>query len=369
MDIGFSISSAGLLNVLLILSGAVEKKQDKPILSHILFEVSEDKIDLSATDRELECIASVKPLNILKTGSAAVPAKKLIDICRALTVETELNFSFDGGKLVLKAGKSRFCLSTLPAEEFPILKTYDNETKVNVSKRDLLNLFQSTFFCMAQQDVRYFLNGLLIETEADKITSVSTDGHRLALCDIGVTEKLPKIQVIVPRKAISEFIRLLSNNEESAVSFFLSDKNIILRTEGVCLVSRLIDGTFPTYQAAFPKKPDKTIVVDKDALKQSLAKVSVLANEKAKSVKLTLNDNRVLFSARNQEKDEALDEISAVTTGEEISIGLNVSYFLDVLNTLPEGEVCIAFSTPDESILITSQVNTHCRYVIMPIKI
>lgn len=369
MEIQFSVESSVLLPALSLVSGAIEKKQDNPMLSHILFSLQDNRLLLTGTDLELECLAKAEPVNAGHPGKMAVPAKKLMDICRSLPDKTSIDFSLSDGKLLIKIGRSRFSISCLPADEFPALKDYPKEIECSLQRDALLNLLQSCCFSMAQQDVRYYLNGLLIETSGNTIRAVCTDGHRLATSYVTIKGELPNKKIILPRKAVYEFIRLLNGVSDDVISLSFSERNCLLRSEKVMLVTKLVDGAFPNYQAAIPENNDKEIIVQRDDLKQSLSRVSVLANEKAKSIKLTLKDNLVTFTARNQDKDEALDELMAHTSGEECSIGLNVAYLLDVVSNAPDGEIKISFSTAYNSILITSAAAPNANYIIMPVKI
>ncbi len=369
MTVEFSIDSDVLLPAVSLVFGAIEKKQDNPVLSHILFTVEENKLLLRATDLELECLACAEPAQVQQAGQIVVPAKKLMDISKALPDKTCVKFTYQDGKLLIKIGRSRFSISTMSESDFPLLEEHPNELQCRINREALLALLQSSAFSMAQQDVRYYLNGLLIETDQTNIRAVATDGHRLAISHLSVPELLPKKRVIVPRKAVTEFLRFLNGVDDEEVMLSLSSLHFQICSAYIQLSTKLIDGAFPNYQAAIPENNDKTVLVQRDDLKQSLSRVSVLANEKARSIKLTLKDNLVLFTARNQDKDEALDEIMVHTKGEECSIGFNVAYLMDALSNLPEGEVLISFSTPYNSILITSQFAPNCQYIIMPVKI
>lgn len=366
----FTIDSDVLLQPMLLVSGAVERKQTLPVLSNILFTLKEGCLTLDATDTEIEGIAHLTPGEVREEGAVTIPAKKLIDICRTIPDKTPLNFSYKNQKVVLTTGKSRFVLSTLPAEDFPSLDDEVKSIEFHLPTASLLLLLQSTFFSMAQQDVRYYLNGLLFALENEKITAVATDGHRLSLCSIEATESLPDYQCILPRKGVSELIRLLADIEDERVLVSATKNHFYLDTKQFTLITKLIDGKFPSYQRALPVNNDKEIFVNRSELRQALMRVSILANDKVKGVLLSLDEGRFTVSANNQDKEEAVEEVNAKTKVQTaFSIGLNATYLLDALNHIDDETVRLSFSSPSSSMLVQSAENSQAQYIIMPMRI
>lgn len=365
----FSIERDPLLSSLMLVSGAVEKKQTLPILGNVLISVKEKHIKLSATDTELS-LSAVLPLeSISATGDVTVPAKKLIDICRSITEGTLLTFTQKDDKVMLKAGRSRFSLTTLPAQDFPVLVDESKELEFEVETQPLIQLLQATYFAMAQQDVRYYLNGLLVELFGQQINAVSTDGHRLAVGQLNIDNNLPEHKFILPRKGVLELLRLLSDIEDQNVLISVNANHFYLQTQAYDFSSKLIEGRFPNYRRVIPEDNDKAVVLDRDEFKRCLARASILANEKYRAVQLSVKPKTITIMANNQEQEEAIEELEADTEGEPIIIGMNANYLLDILNNVPSGDIKMALSTPTDSILITSPLLPIARYVVMPLKI
>lgn len=365
----FSIQRDPLLSSLLLISGAVEKKQTLPILGNVLLVVKDNQLTLSATDTELS-LSAVIPLSESGTsGEVTVPAKKLIDICRSLNDGTLLTFTQKDDKVMLKAGRSRFSLTTLPAQDFPVLIDESKELEFQVETQPLIQLLQATYFAMAQQDVRYYLNGLLLELLGHQINAVSTDGHRLAVGQLTIDNNLPEHKLILPRKGVLELLKLLSDIEDDNVLISVNQNHFYLQTHTYDFSSKLIEGRFPNYRRVIPEDNDKAVVLDRDEFKRCLVRASILANEKYRAVQLSVSPKTLTIHANNQEQEEAVEELEADTEGDKITIGMNANYLLDVLNNVPAGDIKMALSTPTDSILITSPLLPIARYVIMPLKI
>lgn len=365
----FSIERDALLSSLLLVSGAVEKKQTLPILGNVLISVSDTHLKLSATDTELSLSATIPLDPPHQTAEITVPAKKFIDICRSLNEGTLLELSQKDNRVIIKAGRSRFSLTTLPSEDFPVLVDESKELEFQVERPPFVLLLQATHFSMAQQDVRYYLNGLLLEFLGTQINAVSTDGHRLAIGELNIDNNLPEHKLILPRKGVLELMRLLNDVDDENVLISVNKNHFYLQTKGYDFSSKLIEGRFPNYRRVIPSDNDKSIVMDRDELKRGLMRVSILANEKYRAVQLSIKPKAVTIVANNQEQEEALEEVPANTEGDSMSIGLNASYLLDVLNNVPPGDVKIELSQPTESMLITSPNLPVAKYIIMPLKI
>ena len=360
-----------LLKPLQAVQGVVERRQTLPILANVLLSVSNGRLSVTATDMELELIATIN-VDDATDGDATVPARKLIDICRALPPESSISFQTEDERAVLRAGRSRFTLSTLPAEDYPSFDAVEAETVVKVQQGALKRLIELTQFAMAHQDVRYYLNGLMLEMSADRLRSVATDGHRLAIADLDLTidgMREPR-SVILPRKGVTELVRLLNNSDED-IELRVSANQIKLRLEGIDFTSKLIDGKFPDYERVIPKVDDcdKQIKVDRELLRQSLARASILSNDKYRAIRLSLEPNTLRLVASNPEQEEAEDEVEVDYQGADLEIGFNVSYLIDALAVLPAESALIHLTDASSSCLITADEAQDCQYVVMPMRL
>ena len=366
----FSIERDQLLRPLQLVNGVVERRQTLPILGNVLLTIVSDKLQLTGTDLEVE-LSGIAPLKeSIKDGSVTVPARKLLDICRLLPEASVLEFTHDANRLTLVVGKSRYSLATLPATDFPKVNDASDGTKLTLDAMQLKQLIERTQFAMAQQDVRYYLNGTFWHIEANKMTTVATDGHRLALCKIDLTQNQAiTTKVIVPRKAILELARILASNDEQ-IHIVVSANHIRFIAGDIVLVSKLIEGRFPDYQAIIPKNCQQHLRIDRDLLKTILTRVSILSNEKYRGVRLAIKPEQLRVSASNSEHEEATDEVTADFKGEQIEIGINVNYLLEVLNTVPKGTITLSFLGPDKSVLIEHEADTvETLNIIMPMRL
>lgn len=364
----FTIQREALLKPLQMVLGAVERRQTLPVLSNVLMVVNSQQLSLTATDMEIELIAHVTLDDFAESGSITVPARKLVDICRNLTDHSILEIYLDGEKCHIKAGRSRFSLATLPADEFPNLEDMPGELEFNIKNKDWNKLLQSTYFAMAQQDVRYYLNGMLLELDNGVLRAVATDGHRLAVSTIKLAIESNHQQFIMPRKGVLELMRLLADDEQ-IVAVSVTKNHVRVTANQFTFTSKLIDGRFPDYERVIPKGGTKQIILDKDQLKQTLTRVSVLSSEKFRGVLFLLTDSQLRFSANNPEQEEAEEQIEVDYSGEDLEIGFNVSYILDVLSAVPAGDVRLTLNTPDSSLLIEAITDEQSAYVVMPMRL
>jgi DNA polymerase-3 subunit beta len=348
--------------------GVVERRQTLPILGNVLVNAAKKQVKLTATDLEVELQAQVA-IAVSEPGDITLPARKLLDICRTLPDEAELEISVKNDRAVVKSGKSRFTLSTLPASEFPVIDKLKSVYKIALSQRELLQLIERTSFAMAQQDVRYYLNGLMLESAVGVLRAVATDGHRLALCQITAdTGDVGELQVIVPRKGIQELLRLLEDSD-NAVQLEIGTNHIRITTEELRFTSKLIDGRFPDYQRVIPKNVDKQLLVDRELLRQALTRTSILSNEKYRGIRLDVSKNIIKIQAHNPEQEEAIEEIDVRYDDDNLVVGFNVTYLLDVLNVLDYPEVAIFLNDANSSALIQQPGVGTCRYVVMPMRL
>lgn len=365
----FSVNREVLLKPLLLVSGAVERKSTLPILGNILFDVSGQSLTLTATDLELEMVSYAEVENHGEDGKVTIPARKLLDICKSLPGNSQLTFDAHDETVTISTGRSKYSLSTLSANDFPNIEQWQGDVEFKLLKSELLRLIESTHFSMANQDVRYYLNGMSIETEGNEIRSVATDGHRLAICKIGNDAlSLPSRQVIVPRKGILEIIRLLEPVDEE-IQIFMGSNHIRILDTAFSFTSKLVDGRFPDYRRVLPRNGDKVLTTDKDSLRQVLSRASILSNEKFKGVRLNFEPTELKITANNPEQEQAEELIEIDFPYESLEIGFNVSYVLDVLNAIKDEEVQFTLSDANSSVVIEGKDSGEAIYVVMPMRL
>src|SRR3990167_1610091 len=355
-----------LLTPLLIVSGAVDKKQSMQILANILLKLSNGKLSLTATDLEIEITAHIPCSSVKEDGEVTIPAKKIIDIVKSLEDDAEIILTYQDNVVAIKSGRSKFKLTTLPADNYPSSKYDCSEVEFNINTASLIRLLQSTSFAMALQDVRVYLNGLFLEIDSKFITAVSADGHRMAICRTPCDLSEQHHRLLIPKKGIQEILRLLGSVEAETVLISASKNHFRLVTEQYVFSSKLIEARFPPYNKAIPKDQEKHIVIDRDILKRALSRIIIMSNEKSRAILLQIQANQITLTATNQEHEEGVETLIAVTEGESLDIGLNASYLLEVLNHLGEGSLRLSFDSADSSILVQSLKDEHYLYIIMP---
>lgn len=364
----FKIQREAFLKPLQQIIGVVERRQTLPVLGNILVQADGQGLTLTATDLEVELVAHVA-LETDGSGDTTLPARKLLDICRTLPDGAMLEVQADQERATVRSGRSRFTLATLPAADFPVIDELKGVQVFKLSQKDLKELIDRTHFSMAQQDVRYYLNGLMLELDRKAIRSVATDGHRLAMCELATKTNVAETQqVIVPRKGVQELLRLL-DGEDSEVEIQLGSNHIRVTTPEVRFTSKLIDGRFPDYKRVMPKGGDKQIQADRGELRQALTRTSILSNEKYRGIRLTLDENVLRIQAHNPEQEEAEEELEVQYAAEPLEIGFNVTYLLDALGALPGEDVRILLSDANSSCLIEDGASGHCKYVVMPMRL
>ncbi|MRI33389.1 DNA polymerase III subunit beta [Endozoicomonas sp. OPT23] len=365
----FTINREALLKPLQLVAGVVERRQTLPVLSNVLMVVDGNQLSLTGTDLEVELVGRVTLDDVSEGGEITVPARKLMDICKSLPESAVIEFSQDEQRVKVKAGRSRFTLSTLPANEFPSIEEEAGSLTFTIGQSRLRRLIDRTGFAMAQQDVRYYLNGMLLEVSQNKLRSVATDGHRLAMCaldaDINQSERH---QVIVPRKGILEMARLLTEGDEM-VHITLGANHMRAKTGDFMFTSKLVDGKFPDYDRVVPRGGDKIIISDRQELRQALQRASILSNEKYRGIRLILSDGQLKVMANNPEQEEAEEELNLNYHGESMEIGFNVSYLLDVLSVVSGETVKITLSDPNSSALLEESEDSDSTYVVMPMRL
>ena len=348
--------------------GVVERRQTMPVLANVLLSGRDGRLSITATDLEVELVASSTEVGIVDGGDITVPGRKLLDILRALPEKVSVLLSLEGEKIVVKAGRSRFSLSTLPAAEFPIVEDINAQQSVRVARKELSRLLEKTHFSMAQQDVRYYLNGMLLEIDGDVLRAVATDGHRLALCE-GLLAARGKSsqQVIVPRKGVLELQRILTTEGDAELA--IGTNHIRAQIGDVRFTSKLIDGRFPEYSRVIPAAPASAIKADRDVLRDALQRTSILSNEKYRGIRMTVKRNLLTVQAHNPEQEEAEEEIEVGYDGADLEVGFNVNYLMDALAAIDGVDVELGLTDSNSSCLIRSPGNASSRFVVMPMRL
>ena len=363
----FSLSREAILKPLQLVVGVVERRQTLPILSNVLLSLDGQRLSMTGTDLEVEIVGVTDISEPGEDGDVTVSARKLVVICRSLPDGAKLDFSSSDGKAMIKSGRSKFTLATLPANEFPSVDEGDKAVDFMVSGSIIKRLIESTSFAMAQQDVRYYLNGMLWELKDNNLRAVATDGHRMALsdstCDVSVAETMTSI---LPRKGIIELSRLL---DEADVRVAMGSNHIRVTGADYCFTSKLVDGAYPDYDRVLPKGGDKVVVGERSELKQAFGRAAILSNEKYRGVRIMLSEGAIRMVANNPEQEEAEEEVSVDYSGDDLEIGFNVSYLLDVLNVINGDQVRITLSNSNSSALVEDAEDSSAVYVVMPMRL
>lgn len=368
-----SILRETLLKLLRIVSGAVERRQHaNPILANILLRATDNILFVTATDQEVELIAQEALATIEQSGEITVPFRKLNDIVKALPENAEILLETQDERVIIKSGRSKFDLATLPAASFPDVQRIDPASATcnfTINKKQFRWLVARTAFAMAEQDVRYFLNGMLLEVKQDKLYSVAADGHRLAMNFINLqAQGLSNARVIVPRKGILEIMRIVDEDDQDMQITFTAS-HIQVHSGGVTVTSKLLDGKFPDYERVIPREGDKVIIGNRERLKEAFYRAAALFNEKFRGVRLHLTPARLLVLASNPEQDQVEEDLEVEYQGQEMEIGFNVRYLIDFLSVVQSDLVRLTFSDANKSTLIEEVgEGAHGAYVLMPIR-
>ena len=363
----FSATREDVLKALQTVIGVVERRQTMPILSNVLLVLKDGTLSVTATDLEVELVAEAS-VEQKSAGEVTVPGRKLHDIYRALPEGAKVDLAVSGERVTIKAGRSRFTLSSLRAGDFPVFEEVAVEQALEMPVQTLRGLLERTQFSMAQQDVRYYLNGLLLETEGKTLRAVATDGHRLALSEVELEKAAQRNeQRIVPRKGVLELGRLLDG--DGTVQLGLGANHIRVSVGDRRLTSKLIDGRFPEYARVVPKDPTNVMLADRGLLRHALQRAAILSNEKYRGVRLALADNSVTIQANNPEQEEAEEALEVEYRGEAVEIGFNVNYLLDALAAVDSEQVEIGLGDPNASCLIRAPRDANTKFVVMPMRL
>jgi DNA polymerase III subunit beta len=364
----FSLQREVLLKPLTQVVNVVERRQTLPVLANLLARVEGDQLSLTGTDLEVEMVARTK-VEDAQAGETTIPARKLFEIVRALPDGSKVTISQTTDKVTVQAGRSRFTLASLPANDFPSLDEVDATERVMVGEASLKELIERTAFAMAQQDVRYYLNGLLFDLRDKALRCVATDGHRLALCEAVLEDTVQtKRQIIVPRKGVLELQRLLEGGDRQ-LELEMGRGHIRVKRDDVTFTSKLIDGRFPDYEAVIPIGADREVKIDREAFRASLQRAAILSNEKYRGVRIEVSPGQLKINAHNPEQEEAQEEIEADTKVDSLTIGFNVNYLLDALAALRDEHVVLQLRDSNSSALVREASSEKCRHVVMPLRL
>jgi DNA polymerase-3 subunit beta len=358
-----------LLGPLSAVSGIIERRHTLPILSNVLIERGAGALSFLATDIEIQITSQGTVERSGEAHSLTVGARKLVDILRALPESAEVTLQQQDKRLLVKAGKSKFVLQTLPAEDFPRLaKPTGDIARFSLKQKEFRRLLGLVQYAMAQQDIRYYLNGLLMVVEDKTLKLIATDGHRLAFASLVLDAKLPRQEVIVPRKTVLELGKLLSDSD-AEIRIELSTAQASFSFGNVELVSKLIDGKFPDYTRVIPVGHKNQLSIGREVLRQALMRAAILSNEKFRGVRWVLTDGSLKIVSSNTEQEEAEEMLEVTYRGDALDIGFNVNYLLDVLNNVAGGEVECRFGDAASSALLSFPSEADFRYVVMPMRI
>ena len=363
-----TITREDLIKPLGYVAGVVERRQTLPVLSYVLLRQKDGEMTLTGTDLEIEVIAKVSKAS---GGDVemTLPARKLFDICRALPGDAEITIKKEGEKSIVKSGKSRFALTTVPVADFPFVQASQWEQALTFKQNQLRRLLEQTHFCMAQQDVRYYLNGLLLEVTDKKIRGVATDGHRMAISESSLEKSVKsEKQIIVPRKGIQEMLRLLGDTDDQ-IELEFGANHVRARAADFIFTSKLIDGRYPDYNKVIPGKQSKKLHLDRNLFRETLSRVAILSSEKYRGVRLSLSNKALRFTAHNPEQEEAQEEISTEYAGEGMEIGFNVNYMIEAISALHTDNIEFGLNDPNSSCTLASPDAPYPQYVIMPMRL
>ena len=364
----FALQREVLLKPLQQVVNVVERRQTMPVLANLLVQVEDGRLSLTASDLEVELIAQLD-VGGAESGATTIPARKWFDIVRALPDGSEIKVSQGAERVTVSAGRSRFVLSSLPASDFPSADELEVVERVRLPESVLKELIERTAFAMAQQDVRFYLNGLLFDLRETDLRCVATDGHRLASCEASVpTGSKTRRQIIVPRKGVLELQRLLEGSD-SMIELEIGRSHIRARRSDVTFTSKLIDGRFPDYEAVIPIGADRHVTVDREVLRAALQRAAILSNEKFRGVKLEVSPNQLRIVAHNPEQEEAVEEIEAETAVDGLGIGFNVGYLLEAISSLRGEKVMLQLRDSNSSALVREVDSETCRHVVMPLRL
>ena len=357
-----------LLASLSAVVGVVERRHTLPILSNLLLEKKDGKLTLLATDLELQ-VSTQLDAQAGDDFAITIAARKLFDIVRALPDSAKLKLDTKDSQVVVSAGKSRFTLQTLPAADFPRVETGAGLGEaIRLPQKTLKRLLQLVQFAMASQDIRYYLNGMLLVLDGRQLRVVATDGHRLSYAETGLETEAEAREVIIPRKTVVELSKLLSDVDDP-VELRIGANQVTITLPGTELVTKVVDGKFPDYQRVIPANQPRHLKANRQSVMQALQRAAILSNEKFRGVRLVMSENTLGIVCNNNEQEEAADEIEVSYNGDPLDVGFNVTYLLDGLGAVNTDEITLSLGDANSSMLLTSDGEPGFKYVVMPMRI
>ncbi|MEC7917938.1 MAG: DNA polymerase III subunit beta [Pseudomonadota bacterium] len=358
-----------IVDILQMGAAIAERRQTIPILANLRIKAENSLVEITATDLEIQIKSASKVSKVEEEGETTVSARKMSELCRMLPANEDLEFSVNQGKLTVKSRNFHADFATLSAADFPELEVGEHEKALKISSSSLKRLFNKTQFCMATQDVRYYLNGLLLEINDGNLVAVATDGHRLASASNQIELKEDEIiRNILPRKAVTELAKILKDEDES-IELSIGSSSLRIKDKGLDFSSKLIDGKFPDYERVFPQGSPNEMLLSKEDFQSALSRASVLSNEKYRGVRLILAENSLKLMANNPEQESAEEDLSVKYTGPSMEIGFNIGYLLDVLGAIDSDDVLLSFFGEESSCLVNDPENHSETYVIMPMRL
>jgi len=357
-----------LLKPLSNVTGIVERRHTLPILSNLLLEAKNNTIQLTTTDLEMQISLTIQA-HLQEELSTTISAKKFLDICRSLPDAIDIDLMSKDSRMTVKAGKSRFNLQTLPAADYPVMTKVSGESiQIQLPQLELKRLLKQVEFAMAQQDIRYYLNGLLLEVDGNKLNLVGTDGHRLSFTSTTLSQSHEKTDVILPRKTVIELIKLLEDSDEE-VAIEIAAGQVNFAFGDMRLISKVIDGKFPDYHRVIPSSHGNTFTANRVEILTAMQRASILSNEKYRGIRMVLSENNIKLISTNTEQEEAEEELEINYTQDSLDIGFNVTYLIDVLNNTQQENINFSFADANSSCLITVPEDNDYKYVVMPMRI
>ncbi len=349
--------------------GIVERRHTLPILANVMIQKTPQSVQLTSSDLEIQIRTDADLGGDNANFTTTVGARKLMDILRSMPSDQMVSLESQQNKLILKSGKSRFTLQTLPAEDFPLVQESASLGPLfSIPQKTLRELLHQVSFAMAVHDIRYYLNGILFVAEGKQLSLVATDGHRLAYTSATLEVEVPKQEVILPRKTVLELLRLLSD-KEGMIDMQFANNQAKFKFEGKEFVTKLVEGKFPDYNRVIPKNHKNTVTLGRAILLTTLQRTAILTSDKFKGVRINLEAGVLRVAASNAEQEEAVDEIEIDYAGDSIEIGFNVSYLIDVLSNMSQDMVRMDLADSNSSVLVTMAENPNFKYVVMPMRI
>ena len=364
----FIAEKAQIVDSLQNAAAVAERRQTIPILANLRLKTVDGKLEVTATDLEIQIKTFSDLIEIQEEGETTVSARKMSELCRSLPEGEHVNFSLSNGKLTVRSSNFHADFATISSDDFPEIEINEEQTPIIIESNVLKRLLSKTSFSMASQDVRYYLNGMLLEIIGNKINGVSTDGHRLAFSSATTNAADLDVRNILPRKAVLELSKVLSP-DEGTVELLIGASYVDVRTENLSFSSKLIDGKYPDYNKVFPTGEPLPLEISKEILQSALSRASVLSNEKYRGVRFQLSKDKLKLTANNPEQESAEEEVDVIYKGSELEVGFNIGYLLDVLNSIESETVSFEFYGEDSSCIIKEQNSEDDVYVIMPMRL